>query len=144
MEQEKGNFRGRVFGGFNRQDVIDYIEELATERNALARENQELQERLWELEDRPPEPAPDETGSVNGEVRAERDELVRAIDEARTLLRSVKSEYDALCADVKINATQAEGELRTISSHLSGIRTSLGRTGERLEEISSKLETKEE
>lgn len=140
MEQEKGNFRGRVFGGFNRQDVIDYIEELATERNALARENQELQERLWELEDRPPEPAPDETGSV----RAERDELVRAIDEARTLLRSVKSEYDALCADVKINATQAEGELRTISSRLSGIRTSLGRTGERLEEISSKLETKEE
>lgn len=139
MEQEKGNFRGRVFGGFDRQDVIDYIESLATERNSLSRENQALQERLWELEERASAPA-GESDSASGQ----RQEICAALEEARELLRSVKREYDALCADVKINATQAEGELMTISTRLSGIQAALGSAGEKLEEIGSRLEISEE
>ncbi len=138
MEQEKGNFRGRVFG-FNRRDVIDYIEELATERNSLARENRELQERLFELEESASAPIPEDNGGEN--CRAE---ISEALEDARELLRAVRAEYDALCADVKINASQAEGELKTVSARLSGIQTTLRTAGERLEAISEKLETKEE
>lgn len=138
VEQEKGNFRGRVFGGFDRQDVIDYIESLATERNALSRENQQLQERLWELEEQAAAPAEEPAGD------SERREIAGALEEARELLRTVKREYDALCADVKINATQAEGELKTISARLSGLQAALGSAGEKLEEIGSRLETSEE
>ena len=138
VEQEKGNFRGRVFGGFDRQDVIDYIESLATERNALSRENQELRERLWELEER--SSAPEEPDSADERRR----EIAGALEEARALLRSVKGEYDALCADVKINAAQAEGELKTVSARLSGIQAALGAAGERLEEIGDRLRISEE
>lgn len=145
MEQEKGNFRGRVFGGFDRQDVIDYIEELATERNMLRRENDDLRERLWEYEDGAAAPAekPEDDGASD---KAEdiRRELEGALEDARELLRSVRAEYDALCADVKINATHAEGELRSISTRLTGIQETLRSAGERLEEISERLEDKKE
>lgn len=35
MPGEISYFRKRFFGGFNRRDVIDYIEKLAQERNRL-------------------------------------------------------------------------------------------------------------
>ncbi len=69
MEQEKGNFRGRLFGGFNRRDVIDYIEVLAGERGELERENQKLRERIWELEN--PEPETDSDESILPEETVE-------------------------------------------------------------------------
>ena len=155
MEQEKGNFRGRVFGGFCRQDVIDYIEELAAERNGLRRENQELRDRVWELEEKldasPPaeDPAADPDGASGASpepsaAEAERAEIEGALTEARELLRSVRSRYDALCTDVKINAAQAEGELRSVSVRLAGIQDALRSAGDRLEEIGMRLEAKED
>lgn len=144
MEQEKGNFRGRVFG-FNRRDVIDYIEELATERNMLQKENQELRERLWALEDSGESlPASEASEDDSEDVDAAREALESALSEARELLRRVKSEYDELCADVKINASHAEGELKTISQRLAGIQETLQSAGERLEEIGEKLDAREE
>ena len=41
-------FRSAAFGGFNRQDVLDYLEKTAAEN---ARKKQELQQRLEEAEE---------------------------------------------------------------------------------------------
>ena len=41
-------FRSAAFGGFNRQDVLDYLEKTAAEN---ARKQQELQRRLEEAEE---------------------------------------------------------------------------------------------
>ena len=80
MEQEKGNFKSRVFGGFNRHDVIDYIETLATERNELSRENERLRGQVEALEERleevsQPAPEPEVQPEDDG-----RQELLKALD----------------------------------------------------------------
>ncbi len=139
MEQEKGNFRSRVFGGFHRQDVIDYIEELAAERNTLAKENSELQERVYDLEERAAEPEAQEESAED--CRAQISDM---LTEARELLASVKAEYDALFSDVNINVSHAQGELKNMTARLSGIISTLKTAGERLEAVSGMLEEKEE
>ncbi len=52
----EGNFRGSVFGGFNRKDVVDYISNTAkesnnlkNERDSLKAENEEIKSRLVAL-----------------------------------------------------------------------------------------------
>ena len=81
LEQEKGNFRGRLFGGFNRRDVIDYIEVLAGERGELERENQKLRERIWELEN--PEAGTDGAESILPEETGEGEETAKPVRSAR-------------------------------------------------------------
>lgn len=144
MKGERGNFKSRVFGGFNRHDVIDYIETLAGERNALAQENERLRGKIDALTERleealAPEPEQDEQTS---EPEPEADGLSRARDalaQARGVLSDVKREYDAVCTDIKINATQTDRELNQISLRLRGLRDSLAAAGERLEALGAGL-----
>lgn len=139
MKGERGNFKGRVFGGFNRHDVIDYIETLAAERNELSRENERLRGQINALEERleqePEEPVEQEDS---------RRELRDALEEAREVLNGVKSEYDAVCTDIKINATQTDHELKLITAKLTGLQASLADAGKRLEAIGAELNTKDE
>ena len=139
---EKGNFKGRVFGGFNRHDVIDYIETLATERNELSRENERLRGQVEALEERleeasQPAPGPEAQPEDDG-----RQELLKALEQAEQILRDVKREYDNVCADLKINVSQADHEMKQISAKLSGLQSSLDAAGERLEAVSAQLEEK--
>lgn len=46
MTGEISYFRKRFLGGFNREDVIDYIEKLAQERNKLQEEKDKAEHRL--------------------------------------------------------------------------------------------------
>lgn len=139
MKGERGNFKGRVFGGFNRHDVIDYIETLAAERNELSCENERLRGQINALEERleqePEEPVEQEDS---------RRELRDALEEAREVLNGVKSEYDAVCTDIKINATQTDHELKLITAKLTGLQASLADAGKRLEAIGAELNTKDE
>lgn len=138
MKGERGNFKGRVFGGFNRHDVIDYIETLAAQRNELSRDNEKLREQVEALEERLDAEIP----PIN-EPEAEREdgrrELRDALEEARQVLSGVKSEYDAICTDIKINAAQTNHELKLIAAKLTGLQDSLSAAGERLEAIGAEL-----
>lgn len=49
MAGEISYFRKRFLGGFNREDVIDYIEKLAQERNKLQAEKTAAEQRLMQL-----------------------------------------------------------------------------------------------
>lgn len=46
MAEEQGNFRRKVLGGFDQIDVINYIEELSTQRNKFQSDAQQL---TWEM-----------------------------------------------------------------------------------------------
>lgn len=143
MKGERGNFKSRVFGGFNRHDVIDYIETLAAERNELSRENERLRGQIDALEeglDREPQPVPEEPV----EQEDSRRELRVALEEVREVLNGVKSEYDAVCTDIKINATQTDHELKLIAAKLTGLQASLAAAGKRLEAIGAELNTEDE
>lgn len=143
MKGERGNFKGRVFGGFNRHDVIDYIETLAAERNELSRENERLRGRVEAMEERlaqEPEPTPEPVE----EHEDSRRELRDALEEAQKVLNGVKSEYDAVCADIKINAAQTDHELKMITTRLAGLQESLSTAGKRLEAIGAELNTENE
>ena len=143
VKGEKGNFKGRVFGGFNRHDVIDYIETLADERNRLARENERLRGQLEALEERlarEPEETPAPETEPSQDLEGSRRELREALERARTVLKDVKSEYDAVCADIKIDATQTSHELTRIDTKLTGLMTSLSDAGKRVSDIGAELE----
>jgi len=49
-EREAGRFRGRLFGGFNRQDVLAYITSVYEELDYAQTENDMLRQRCEELE----------------------------------------------------------------------------------------------
>ena len=145
MLQETGNFRGKLFGGFDRQDVIDYIEEIAGERNSLQEENERLLQRLELFEERYgacPQDIPEDTAA--GEDASDTDdryadtraELAALVSEAEDTLEDVLRRYDAVCADIKINVTQAQCELSKAEGHSRSLTGSLENAGERLREIS--------
>lgn len=134
LEQEKGNFKGRVFGGFNRRDVIAYIESLAKERNALAMENQTLRGRVDALEERLEERRlPDHDELVLARAR----EVLR---NANGILDELKRSYGELCGDININISQADHELKAVAGKLAALQDSLRAAGERLEGMSAELE----
>ncbi len=134
VEQEKGNFKGRVFGGFNRHDVIDYIEKLAGERNGLLLENQKLRGQVDALEERleqAREQNPDE------EVRTV---AAEALEDTRRVLEDVKASYDGICGDLNINVSQAAHELDVVGAKLAALQETLKSAGERLDAVSEKLQ----
>jgi len=49
-KREPGNFRGKVFGGFHRKDVLAYITTIYDELEQLRMDNEALVERCDELE----------------------------------------------------------------------------------------------
>jgi len=49
-EREAGRFRGRLFGGFNRKDVLAYITSVYEELDYAQAENEMLRQRCEELE----------------------------------------------------------------------------------------------
>lgn len=50
-KREPGQFRGKVFGGFNRKDVLAYITSVYEELEHIQAENDILRERYEEVED---------------------------------------------------------------------------------------------
>ena len=50
-KKEAGRFRGKLFGGFNRKDVLAYIASVYSELEQAQIENEELRARCEEFED---------------------------------------------------------------------------------------------
>ena len=88
MANENG-FRGKLFGGFNRKDVADYIEKLAAERNRLKAEaDQRRNEALSRA--------------------AQNEELSRLLGEARKVADEARAHAEELAAQVRAGITRAE------------------------------------
>ena len=104
MTGEVNSFRSRFFGGFNRDDVVDYIAKLAQERNELEVAKTKAENDLYAL-----------TLEIEN-IRSEADEERRLMKEdyehkisvfetAADAFAEYEDSFKALCADVGAAAT---------------------------------------
>lgn len=145
MEQERGNFKSRVFGGFNRHDVIGYIEALAKERNDLKRENVALRGKVEALEDRLAGCAPAEDDACAAPDLPDQETLVRArveevLRNAHAALAEVRDAYDALSGDIRQSVGETAAELMSLAEKLGKLQAALQEGEERLEALDTELD----
>lgn len=84
---ENNAFKGTLFGGFNRQDVIDYIEKASRESAALLEENQE---RIAQLEK-----SVEELTAQRAALQTELQERTNTCEETERMLRETRSAHAA-------------------------------------------------
>lgn len=145
MEQEKGNFKSRVFGGFNRHDVIGYIEALAKERNDLKRENVALRGKVEALEDRLAGHVPAEDDACVTPNLPDQETLVRArveevLRNAHAALAEVRDAYRALSGDICQSAGEAVADLTALAEKLGKLQAALREGEERLTALDAELD----
>lgn len=128
---EKGNFRGRLFGGFDRQDVIDYIESVSIKKNLSEKERDDLREeldrcrsRVYELESEKAD-LRSEIEELRKELEQERDRTAtykaEKLREADEVVDKILAEVGEMKADVTINLTNAQCELKRLDKALSAV-----------------------
>jgi len=148
---ENTSFKNSLFGGFNRQDVIDYIESasrkssetiaaleadlssLQDECNALRGERDELSAKLADLEEK------------FASLTEERDELACSLGQAKSLgesfaagLEEANASLTAANEELSLLRPQAE-EYAKVKEHISGIELDAKR---RADEIESSTRTR--
>ena len=101
-ERELGEFRTSIFGGFDRQDVIEYIKYQASEYEALREENSRLYERISTLE-------------------AKADDLERSLHSAEIQTENAKEELNNLNERI----SQLQGEKGGLESDVEKLKESI-------------------
>ena len=141
MNQETGNFKSMLFGGFNRRDVIDYIEVLAAERNELQKENEHLLEQLELASETNLNNSTDDAASVGSdnaiqdELKEYRKKVDQILSDAKRELAEIKNKYDLVSSDLKINVTQATGDLASMSSQLESLLDMMSAASSKLTQL---------
>ena len=100
-------FRNAAFGGFNRQDVMTYLEE-------QAKQNQQQREEL--------ERQRDEANGQCESLRQAQEDLRRQLEESRRELEDLRQERDGLTARLE----EANRELSTSRTRCSQTEQELG------------------
>ena len=141
MTQERGNFRGRLFGGFNRKDVINYIEALAEERNKLDQENAQLKEQMEAIAES--QQASEISENDNRDIQ-EKSEYVKvepsvncggAAAEIRETVLQMRNSIEAFQRDIRINVINAQSEIADITAKFTEILGAVESVEERLESL---------
>ena len=141
MNQETGNFKSMLFGGFNRRDVIDYIEVLAAERNELQKENEHLLEQLELASETNLNNSTDDAASVGSdnaiqdELKEYRKKVDQILSDAKRELAEIKNKYDLVSSDLKINVTQATGDLASMGSQLESLLDMMSAASSKLTQL---------
>ena len=124
FRMENNTFKGSLFGGFNREDVSDYINKTSAESTArieslegdidkLCAQEQELRTQVSTLRGEN-----DRLTQEHSDAAAERDTLRAALDTANDELTALRAEAEALRAE---NASLRAEQYSTIKEHLAGI-----------------------
>ena len=126
FRMENNTFKGSLFGGFNREDVIDYIKKTSAESTArieslegdidkLCAQEQELRTQVSTLRGEN-----DRLTQEHSDTAAERDTLRAALDTANDELTALRAAAAALRAENDKLRPMAE-QYSTIKEHLAGI-----------------------
>ncbi len=128
---ESGNFRSKLFGGFNRQDVSDYITHLAAQRNSLQEKCEKLEAESAALHERA-----DEAERKAEEQKRLTDEYIINVRESATReLNELLEKYEAVRSDMEVTTAHIRCELTRIGDGLSLLTEVLGRAGDRFSEL---------
>ena len=113
MAEHKG-FRGRLFGGFNREDVAKYVEEVSAERNSYKKKCLEHEKCIEELQ-AALSLANEELEVLRRDVLAETSEKIA---EAERKLHEVSTNVSQAAAQASEGFTKINSELISLSAVL--------------------------
>ncbi len=121
-------FKNKIFGGFNRDDVVNYIEKLADERNRLQVENSKLRERIALMEAEAENNAlAARTAIENAEALLEsaRREKAAVVSETSKTLDGLLEKFDSVKAALTASAENLESGIAAINTAVSTISDSI-------------------
>lgn len=102
MDEQTRGFRGAVFGGFNREDVLHYIEETDTK---YFTETAELRSQLTEAQS-----AMDELRTQNEALTAKNAELLERLGEMTLDTDKIRAQLDQIESGFSLQATEIEAQ----------------------------------
>jgi chromosome segregation ATPase len=136
MSGDIRHFRRRLFGGFDENDVMRYIEELAGQRNKFKLTGDRLEQELKTLQN--------ELKRLQTELddadRRIMDIKVRSLGQAGSNISSLKESYSNIRAEMDVTAQAVSSELSKLSSTLTLLTSVLDKTGYRFTELESSVE----
>jgi len=129
-------FRKRFIGGFNRQDVIDYITELAQERDKNLAMKEKAQQDVRAL------------AAVVASLKNERDEAIRlaneykaeVLDAARKTLAEFEISFDKLCVGFEEESANICAQLDAARSIIAIVPGALKEAGSKFSELRTLLD----
>lgn len=146
-----------IFGGFNRADVLDYIEKLQQENVALAqevrdisiektqlqKENSELEEQIEELksayesreeeeDEKTPPLIKDAIKYSDSIVKGAKESAGKALSEASSAINSATEEISRVNKTVKDSKTSLETALSEVKSSMDSVLDCLSKCSEQL------------
>ena len=141
MTGESNFFRKRFFGGFNKEDVVDYIAELAQERNDLAKAKEKAEKEIQAL-----------AHEVES-LRLETEEARRLIDEdfeykssickaAENTFEEFEAVFNGLHAEIETAAKNVLAELRNAGEITVKLPQVLSEAGERFNGLRAAFDSK--
>ena len=136
MSGDIRHFRRRVFGGFDENDVMRYIEELAGQRNKYKLNGDRLEQDLKALQF--------ELKRLQSELdNADRrimDIKVKTLGQAGSNISSLKESYLNVRSEVEETAKSISGELSKLNSTLTLLSSVLDKTSYSFSELESSVE----
>jgi len=140
MEGEQNIFRKKIIGGFNRQDVVEYITKLAKERNDLqnAKNKAASDARALEAE---VAALRTELGSVR---KAVYDYKVESLANAGKALSELEDGIKQLKAEVEAASAGVSAELEAAAVTVAGMPKILIWAGAKIAELKSALDAEKD
>lgn len=136
MDGEVNFFRKKFIGGFNRQDVVEYVTKLAKERNEMSAERDKALQSLRALEA--------ETAAVRTELDDLRksigDYKVKALLDAAERLSELEEGFNQLQLEVGKATADVRAELESAVTTVSGVPSIFKWAGEKINELKSTLD----
>jgi len=131
MSGEIKNFKHKIIGGFDQNDVIDYITDLAAQRNSYEEENGVLKTELDEIRQKLSQ---SET-ELQDALRQITEVKVTALSDASSALSDLEGKFDNVRSDMEVTVAHIKSELSKIGDTLSLMSSVLDTTGKRFSEL---------
>ena len=141
-----------TFGGFDKQDVIKYIERTAQEQKTLQEENEALRMRETELAEKAESlsaqlerltaehTACQEALERETARRQELERLAATAAQLRKTIRIFQEQYQGLMETFETAAAHVNGELRKVEVNLTQLPRALDQTGTELSALAARID----
>ena len=134
MTGEINSFRSRFFGGFNKEDVADYITKIANERNEFEKAKNKAEDdvRVLSLEI---ERLRTETEEVRRLIMEDYENKANTFELAGKTFNRYGDAFKVLCAEIGSAATSVFTELKSAGEITGKLPPLLAEAVERIEEL---------
>ena len=130
------SFKTRLFGGFDRRDVISYIEKLAAQRNKYLKTAERLETQMNDLR-RMLSDAELEIADANRRLV---EVNVAALNDASETLTRLQESYESIRLDMELTTAQVKGELCKVGDTLLLMSTVMNTAGHHFSELRAVVE----